>query len=261
MRLAMSFPPQPEAETPVLPLAFTVAIAAHVAIGMFSAHAPFVRPVTPSMIVDLTLPVAAPAPVEIPKPEPEVKEAKPEEQPVAAPRNASPAMKAPAAAGKLLTAAPTATDTDAPVDFVTDPNGSTYGFGVVARGGTAPGEGVKAVPNTNQQATARVAAGATGTALVASSDLSEQPHLVADDPCAGYYPGDAIADSASATVRVVLSPDGRVQSLTLVGETPAAQGFGRAATQCLRAQRFTSARDRTGHAVATATTVRVRFHR
>jgi TonB family protein len=260
MKLAMLFPPQAEAETPVLPVALTVAIAVHAAIGVYSAHAPPARPVAPSMVVDLTIPMAAPAPVEIPKPEPEVKEAKPEEKALAAPRTASPAAKAPAAAGKLLTAAPTA-DTDAPVDFVTDPNGSTYGFGVVAKGGTAPGEGVKAVAVTNQQTTARVAAATTGTALVSSSDLSEQPHLVADDPCRGYYPGDAIADSASATVRVVLSPEGRVQSLTLVGETPSAQGFGRAATQCLRAQRFTSARDRTGHTVATSTTVRVRFHR
>ena len=94
-----------------------------------------------------------------------------------------------------------------------------------------------------------------------AADLSEKPRLLADDPCRGFYPAGAGVDSAAAVVRVVIEPSGRVREVTLLSEAPAGEGFGAAARQCIRRQRFSAPRDQEGRAVATATTIRVRFDR
>lgn len=255
MRLAMTLPMTGNAESPVLPLTVSLAIGLHVALALLAPapQAPAAR-LLPSMEVDLTPPAPPPPPVVEPPKAPE-----PELPAKAPPKVAAPRAPAPAAAGKLLTAEPTAAAGDEPLDFVTDPNGTTYGFGVVARGGSKePRAGVSApVPASPEPA----AAAPKGDGLAAAADLSEKPRLVNDDPCAGFYPGEAVADAASAMVRVVVEKDGRTRTVQLLGETPAGQGFGAAARRCLAGQRWSPAKDKDGHAVPTATTFRVRFHR
>jgi protein TonB len=257
MRLAMALPVSGETETPVLPLTVSIAIGLHVALALFApTDGATMSRALPPMEVELA-PPAPPKPKEIEVPKPEALE--PEKAPPP-PRAAAPRAPAPAAAGKLLTAEPAAQATDAPLDFVTDPNGGQYGFGVVARGGSKePREGVAApVPSPS------IAAGAVpkaGDGLVAAADLSEKPRLVNDDPCAGFYPSDAVVDTAFAVVRVIVERDGRTRNVQLVNETPAGQGFGPAARRCLSAQRWSPAKDHDGHAVPTATTFRVHFRR
>jgi TonB family protein len=127
---------------------------------------------------------------------------------------------------------------------------------VVSRGGTTSGEGAKTA------VTAAAAPSAPPAPVLASAgDLSERPHLLVDDPCRGFFPVSANADSATAVVRVVIEANGKVRAVTLVEETPAGQGFGIAARQCMRAQRFSAPLDHDGRAVATATTIRVHFER
>jgi protein TonB len=210
------------------------------------------------MQVDLTPPPRPPPPPEAKEPEPpQTPEPAPKAAPPKAAQNRAPA---PAAAGKLLTADPSAAG-DAPVDFVIDPNGGAYGFGVVARGGsTERREGIAApIPTTPVAVSSAQAVKSDG--LTPAADLSEKPRLVSDDPCKGYYPSEALVDSAAAVVRVIVESDGRTRTVQLVSETPAGQGFGNAARNCLRTQRWSPARDHDGKAVPTATTFRVRFHR
>jgi hypothetical protein len=255
MRLAMTLPLPTDGESPVLPLALSVAIALHVGIAWFApAPSHGAARALPPVEIDLT-----PPPPVVKAPEP-VKEAEPEPKALA-PKAAAMRAPAPAAAGKLLTAEPSAPTNDAPLDFVTDPNGGSYGFGVVARGGSSERrEGVSA-PVPTAPAIAGTAPIAKGDGLTPAADLSEKPRLVADDPCKGYYPSDAIVDSAFATVRVIVESDGRTRNVQLIGEDPTGQGFGNAARRCLQTQRWNPAKDHAGKTVPTATTFRIRFHR
>jgi protein TonB len=235
-------------EPNVLPFALTLAIAVHGAIAWFTpSHTEWVEPPPAPLDVEL-----APPP-EAPKPDPTPPELRPQRA------TATRVVQAPAkaAAGRLLTAepSPSHTDTNAPLDFVTDPDGKSYGFGVVSRGGTSAGEGVKTAVTT------AVAPAPVAPSLAAPADLAEKPHLLAEDPCRGFYPGGASIDAAAAVVRVIIEPSGKVRDVTLVSETPAGEGFGAAARQCIRQQRFSPPRDHDGHGVATATTIRVRFDR
>jgi hypothetical protein len=263
MRLAMALPISGETESPILPLTVSIAIGLHVALALFApTDGATLSRALPPMDVELA-PPAPPKPkeVEVPKPEAlEPEKLKPEKEPPP-PRAAAPLAPAPAAAGKLLTADPAAQATDAPLDFVTDPNGGEYGFGVVARGGSKePREGVAApVPASPSIAGGAVPKASDG--LVAAADLSEKPRLVSDDPCAGFYPPDAVVDTAFAVVRVIVERDGRTRNVQLVNETPAGQGFGAAARRCLSAQRWSPAKDHDGHTVPTATTFRLHFRR
>jgi protein TonB len=257
MRLAMAIPISGPAESPVLPLTVSIAIGLHVALALFApaSSVPLAR-LHPTMEVDLTPPAPKPPAPEPPRPEPIEPEKAPPPRATAPPR-----APAPAAAGKLLTAEPAAQPSDEPLDFVTDPNGGSYGFGVVARGGSKePSEGLSTpLPASPQPAGAPIQK--PGDGLTALADLSEKPHLVNDDPCAGFYPGDAIVDSAFALVRVIVESDGRTRNVQLLSETPAAQGFGAAARRCLSGQRWSPAKNHDGRAVPTATTFRVRFRR
>jgi len=245
-------------EPSVLPIALSMAIGVHVALGML---APSHAEATSAPAVPLEVELAPPRPE--PPPAPPKSEPEPDPAPVRpapAARNTPARAPAPRAAGKLLTAEASAADSDAPLDFVTDPNGTSYGFGVVSRGGAGTGEGTKG-PVAGTTATPAVAVPKAAPALTPSEDLSEKPRLLAEDPCRGYYPRAASVDSASAVVRVVLEASGQVRNIDLLSETPPGEGFGNAARLCLKQQRFSSARDRTGRAVATATTIRVRFER
>jgi hypothetical protein len=131
--------------------------------------------------------------------------------------------------GNVLTAAPSPA-ADAPLDFVTDPNGASYGFGVVSRRGTSAGEGAGGKDPAQGAAVAAPAA----PALTPAADLAEKPHLLVDDPCRGFYPASASVDSAAAVVRVVVATNGRVRDVTLLSEAPPGEGFGAAARQCIR---------------------------
>jgi TonB family protein len=236
-----------DGEPAVLPFALALAFGAHLAVAWL----------TPSSD---DLPEPPPAPLEVVLNEPPVPPPKPMRERV--PEAVTPLRRgvvaAPAKAAKLLTAEPAVAPTVAggPLDFVSGAAGKGYGFGVVSVGGTTSGEGVKAAGTA-----ALVSSAPLAPALVGAADLSERPHLLVDDPCRGFFPGGANADSATAVVRVVIEASGKVRTVTLVEEAPAGQGFGAAARQCVRAQRFSVPRDHDGRAVATATTIRVRFER
>lgn len=226
---------------------------------------------------------AAPPPVEIeietpapPKEEPPKEEAKEEPkapeakaEPTAAPQAPPPAAPPAAKAGALLTAnddAPKAKGEE-PVSFVTDPNGGAYGSGVVQKGGTAEvgAEGAKAGSvGTTPGAPPAPKAGPPapkGDTLVAAADLSRAPKLAEADACKGYFPSTADDDAGDATLLVVVKPSGQVASATVLGETPAGQGFGAAARTCLLKKTFVPALDKSGNAVSTATKVHLRFSR
>lgn len=200
-----------------------------------------------------------------PPPEPEkVATPEPEEpaEPVAK-RSAVPPPQA-ARAGALMTAkesAPSAKKDDL-VDFVTDPNGSTYGSGVVARGGTADHGAQGATAAGVGSAPVRPTAGPPPQdGLVPASSLSRRASLNERDACAGFYPSEADADSGAVTLTVVVRADGAVSSSAVVSESPAGQGFGKAARACLQRKRFEPSLDRAGTPVAAATTIKLRFVR
>jgi TonB family protein len=246
-------PARAASEPAVLPIATAIAVAAHVALAAFlPAHAPSPGPTPPPLEVELAPPRHEPPPVPAPPPLIEAERTTPVVRTRGAPR--------PAAAGRLVAARETAAPNDAPLDFVTDPAASSYGFGVVSRGGTA-GAGERAVPGVPAATPAPPVPKPVGPELVRPDDLSERPKLSVDDPCRGFYPATASVDSAEAVVRVVVDEQGGVRSVVVVSEAPGNEGFGRAASSCLRGQRFSIPRGRGGRAVATSTTIRVRFAR
>jgi TonB family protein len=98
-------------------------------------------------------------------------------------------------------------------------------------------------------------------ALVGLGDLSRRPQLAAENPCAGFFPGSALDNSASVALMVVVKKDGSVKSANVLTESPAGQGFGTAARSCMTRQRFVPALDRAGQPAATAMKVNVRFSR
>jgi hypothetical protein len=241
-------------EPDILPVALSVALGVHLAVGWLTPE-------------DETLPEPPAAPLEVdlgPAPPPP---AQPEPVPERAPeasravRRVAPAPVTVKAAGKILAVESRVASNaaEAPLDFVTDPNGTSYGYGVVSRGGSNTSDGPKGASAAAGPSAAPIAAPAP--ALAAAADLSERPHLGVGDPCRGFFPAAASADAAAAVLRVVVEPNGKVRAVTLVSETPSGQGFGAAARECLRGQRFSNPRDHDGKAVATATTVRVRFER
>ena len=178
----------------------------------------------------------------------------------------SPSSPPPAAhAGALVTAkvdAPTAQQLTAPVDFVTDPNGQSYGGGVVAVGGKAEiGLATAQVKGTGTSESRTVNPQNTGDALTPLADLSQRPRLEEADPCRGYFPNGALDDVAQVSLRIIVGKTGRVSSATLLSETPLSQGFGAAARACIIAKRFTPALDRSGIPAATSTRINVRFSR
>ena len=205
---------------------------------------------------------AEPPPPPPPPPEPE-----PETPPAAAERSVPPAASPPPAAraANLMTAkedTPSAQAPDEPVDFTTDPNGTSFGGGVVARGGTADFgvKGAVAGPARPAVSQARTSAG-TGGELVPLANLSRKPSLGESDPCRGFFPSAAQDDTASAGVFVVLSKSGKVTSAQVVNESPAGQGFGAAARACMLSKSFVPALDRSGNPASTSLRVNVRFRR
>lgn len=186
-------------------------------------------------------------------PSPSPRESRPRSTPTSSPR----------APGSVLT---TTSDSpappfEAPVRFVTGAEGSSFGHGVVARGGRPEGDG--GGPGTRSSGDVRpTGTGSEGAlAITPAGDLSRLPTLGEADPCRGYFPSEAVSDRAEVTVFVVVRGDGRVARLELIEETPPGQGFGRAAQQCLKNKRFRGALDREGRPATAAARTRIRFSR
>lgn len=237
-----------------------LALALHGGLALVARGAP-PRVAEVANVTEVELPPPAP-----PEPEPEkVSVPEPEEPaaPVATRTAAQPPPQA-ARAGALLTAkesAPSAKN-DELVDFVTDPNGTSYGSGVVARGGTADhGARGATAAGVGTAPAPRAVAAPPGDGLVAPENLSRRATLNERDACAGFYPSEADADSGAVTLRVIVRADGVVSSSSVTSETPAGQGFGKAARACLQKKRFEPSLDRAGTPVAAATTLKLRFVR
>jgi protein TonB len=158
-----------------------------------------------------------------------------------------------ARATPIFTATPS--DNADPVSFVTDPNGNPFGYGVVARGGTA------------MQATRPVASVPARPAApppeisTAHSDWTRAPRLDESDPCSGFFPRNAVADVGRVALVVVIDPGGRVTSTAIADESPPGDGFGQAARACLATKILTPALDRDGRPTHATATVRIRFSR
>lgn len=254
-------------------VAGAVAVGTHVALALGVSAMPQHGPVTPAVTeLELAPPPTSPSTpeppaAEPPKPEPEVAEV-PQPQSPAEPRPTVQAQtnSAPAArAGNLLTAkddAPTPAGTE-PVDFVTDPNGSSYAGGVVARGATG-GHGSTGTSLRPGSATkTETAKGGTvrKREVAPAPVLSRAASLASGTNCAGYYPRGADADSAIVSLVVVVDSNGNTIRMSVASESPAGQGFGSAARACIGTGRFRPALDEAGRAVKSSTRVRVRFTR
>ncbi len=175
----------------------------------------------------------------------------------AAPRQAQSPSASLSAAAPLRTAQDSAPTSDEPVRFVTDPHGSAFGFGAVAQDGTAQ-EGRGATPAAAAPAPASPKQKSHAPYLGA---LARSPRPTAFDPCRGFFPKAAHAERGEAQMHVTVSADGRVVAISVLDETPKAQGFGAAARTCLSATRFEPARDLGGRAVAVVAPITVKFSR
>ncbi|MEZ4225912.1 MAG: energy transducer TonB [Polyangiaceae bacterium] len=246
-----------------------VALGAHVALAFGASAMPQHSAAAPIVTeLELAPPPEPPRAAEPPKPEPPKPEPDETDEP---PRSTEPLARAnvnsaPAArAGKLLTVkedAPTPPGSE-PVDFVTDPNGSTYAGGIVARGATGGHGSTGTSPrpaSTTKNPTAN-----TGSArkreTAPTPILSRAASLASGTNCAGYYPRSADADAAIVTLVIVVSANGSITRMSVASESPAGQGFGSAARACIGTGRFRPALDEGGRAVQSATRVRVRFTR
>jgi TonB family protein len=106
-----------------------------------------------------------------------------------------------------------------------------------------------------------VAAKPVADELVAASDLSRKPGLNESDPCRGYFPSSASDDVASAAVMLTIGKSGAVSNVELLSESPPKQGFGAAASTCMKSKHFSPGLDRDGNAAKTRIRVNVRFER
>jgi periplasmic protein TonB len=180
--------------------------------------------------------------------------------PKAAPRPSAasaPSVAVAAKVGALLTSGETADNAD-PVAFFSDPNGAAYGSGVVAPGGkTMRGVG----PTVAAAVSAPPPSRPPLAGLTPAADLSRAPSLEEPDACRGFFPAEAMADSAKVDLVVIVQSSGRVTGATLVRESPEGEGFGPAARACLLSKRFSPGVDRAGREVAASAAVRVHFTR
>lgn len=93
-------------------------------------------------------------------------------------------------------------------------------------------------------------------------DLSRPPQLAGGARWDCPFPleaDDAGLDHAVVTLRVDVGSDGGVQRVSIVSDP--GNGFGREARRCAGSKRWQAAVDRTGHPLAAAATVNVRFDR
>jgi hypothetical protein len=230
----------------------------------FAASERRALPASPNILpleVELA-PAPEPAPSEMPEPEEEPLRAEPiaPVQAKAAPRlvaTAAPAIAAAAKVGALLTSGETM-DSSEPVAFLSDPNGGTYGSGVVAHGGTADHGTGRVI---TAEAPPSLPSRPSGDEVTPAANLSRPPSLEEADACRGFFPREAVVDVGKVDLIDIVQPSGRVKTVNIARETPAGEGFGAAARTCLLAKRFAPAMDRAGRAVTAQTAVRVHFTR
>jgi TonB family protein len=164
----------------------------------------------------------------------------------------------PAEAGRVLAA-----DDAGPADLTAETfvvgDGAGYAGGATRSDGTgkdavdaadvARGPGGAAAPGVSGPAPARPATNASRSVRAESAWACAWPRE-AD--------GEAI-DTQSATVRITVGADGRLESASI--EADPGYGFGRAALECARAMRYAPALDASGTPMRATTSVRVRFWR
>jgi periplasmic protein TonB len=236
-------------------VATVAALLAHGAlIALAFNHSPAARALVTTTEVELLPP--APPPAEPPPP------SAPEPEPVKpvvaraprAPRAPAPVEPEPppaAAAAPLRVAEENAKVSSEPVRFVTDPNGASFGYGAVARGGSGAGAGSSG-PRVE---------GPAPSSLAEPGSLSRPPRLQEREPCRGFFPPTARVDRGEVALKLRVERDGSVRSLTVEREEPLGQGFGFAARDCLRSKRFSPALNRAGQPVAVMAPISVRFSR
>ncbi len=209
-------------------------------------------------------PVAEPAEPE--KPGPTETPAPTAPRPAAARTHATKAPAEPkplAKAGAVRTAnedAPTPSAQE-PVRFVSDPNGTGFGFGEVAQGGTAQEARSKGPSVASTPQTGKGGASAPKPAMPYQGALASRPRPRHGDPCRGYFPKAAHSERGEARVHVTVSAEGQALLVKVLSEQPSGQGFGPAAHTCLTAARFEPARDLQGRAVTVVAPITVKFSR
>jgi protein TonB len=207
----------------------------------------------PATEVELEPIKEAPPPPEPPPSPPSA--AEPEPPPTKMLVRRAPAPPSPARAAALLTArddTPEAPN-EAPVRFVSDPNGQGYGTEMVARGGTA--EHGESGPLAPQQPLA-----AARPRITASDRLQRQPTLIGTD-CRGYFPDHARQDQGLVSIVATVLASGAIAKLEIESETPRGEGFANAARACLGRRKFTPALDRQGSPTGARTRINLRFTR
>jgi hypothetical protein len=241
-------------------VAWCAAVGLHAALmlGATSPVAASVVPLLPPTEIELAPPPPLPEPPPPPEEPPPPKEESPTPSPPVASKAAPPAA---ARAGAVVAADPAAPKSDDLVDFVNEEAATSFGSGVVARGGTA--EHGTSAPRRAATPGPPATSAKPDDGIVPAASLSRSARLgtARDDPCRGFYPNDATSDSGAAHVTVVVLPSGKVSRSTIGREDPPGQGFGLAAQRCLTSTRFSPALDRSGNAVATSVTISVRFVR
>lgn len=237
--------------------ALLLALAGH---GGLVALALEQEPARPPLVAVTEVELLEPRDLPLPEPPPELE---PEPPPAAAePRAARraapakaprPSAPQPASAAPLRTVAETTPTSEEPVRFVTDPNGTAFGYGAVQRGGTA----LAGVAAPMQPAAAPTRGNQEGPQPL----LSRPPSLSESEPCRGFFPARATLDRGDVALKVRVETDGRVRSVAIAREQPVGQGFGFAARDCLLSKRFSPALDLAGREVAVVSPVTVRFSR
>jgi protein TonB len=197
----------------------------------------------PATEIELAPPPPPPTAAEAPAPEPAPA---PRLKPI--PRSKPAPTPAPAPA--LLTAADHATNDPAPVRFASDPNGRSYTSGLVAANAVARPATAPAAPP----------APPGGDRITPADQLERQPLWRGDD-CRGYFPEQAQTDLGRVSLIAVVRADGSIARLDVAAETPAGQGFARAARSCLQNQRYAPALDRRGQPTLARTQISLRFSR
>jgi protein TonB len=270
-----------EQRTPaVLSAAILGAVLLHAAAAFaLPAKQQRVAPPPPALEAEFTQApeVALPPPEPKPDPAPPAPTAAPTPELAAPKPNGAPPPAA--RAGNVLTAKDEAANDakdakEEPVEFVTDPDGASYGSGVVARGGTADVGLAGASANGASGGTGGAAAKAEGGGSAAApgstpaaetitpaANLSQLPKLTEADACKGFFPSEAADDAAIVTLVVVVKTSGAVSSASIVAESPKGEGFGNAARACLLSKRFTPGLDKSGAATLSSATLNVHFTR
>lgn len=210
-------------------------------------------------------------PKEEPPPPPPAPEPEPEPTAKAAPvENKAPESAPPPAAAKVgnLLTAPDDSKNDpdeGAVKFLSDENGNEFGSGYAAKGGTADQAGAGAKKDGKEGGTGTggngKAPGGAPTPPPPTVDMSKAASLTVDNPCKGFFPGDADDDLARVEVLVTVKADGGVATVSVLNENPKGQGFGKAARTCMLSAKFNSALGKDGKPISVTQQFNIRFTR